>query len=201
MKRWQWFILFASALVCVFAAPRSYMVVHFDDRIYSDINEVMRADVSVILGAGITDDLLPTPVLEERLLAGVDLYTNDKVDNLVVSNTEIATDVMHAYLIEKAVDEADIFIDDDAELTTDSCRQDDLFDSGLEIIFISQQFHLPRALYQCEKLGVIAHGYQAEASKLVQREKLPFLQTFSIRFSRWARESILTWLAVLGIYK
>ena len=68
---------------------------------------------------------------------------------------------MKKLAIESGVPEGDIVLDYAGFRTYDSCyRARDVF--GLwEVIVVSQDFHLPRILYICNRLGVQSLGYSA----------------------------------------
>ncbi|MBT4857270.1 YdcF family protein [Candidatus Uhrbacteria bacterium] len=189
----------AILLLCVlFFAPRMVVGGISSKRIVSEGN----FDIALILGAHVDSDGLPTPLLKERLEAGILLYENGMVERLVVSNTESAALVMMEYLTERNVPEDSIILDTTAVVTTDSCDTDSheyLID--LSVVFVSQDFHLPRAIYQCNKLGIDGYGFPAELSGSIDRSQYSWGTKVSVRTQRFVRESGLTWLAVLGIYK
>jgi SanA protein len=88
-------------------------------------------------------------------------------DNRYVEYNEPAA--MHAYALTLGVPEEDIVLDYAGRRTYDTCyRARDIF--GLDqVILVTQDFHLPRALYTCNVLGVSALGVPADQRPYNQR--------------------------------
>lgn len=69
---------------------------------------------------------------------------------------------MREYALSLGVPESDIVLDYAGRRTYDSCYRA-LHIFGIKrAILVTQPFHLPRALYTCQKLGIEATGYTAE---------------------------------------
>ncbi|MEE0691623.1 MAG: ElyC/SanA/YdcF family protein [Lachnospiraceae bacterium] len=128
------------------------------------------ADCILILGAGIQDDETPTPMLKDRLDAGIDLYWQGvapKVlltgDNGTASHNEIH--VMLNYTLDAGVPEEDIFCDHAGFSTYDSMyRAKEIF--GAEsVIVVTQTYHEYRSLYIADRLGISAVGAAADQER------------------------------------
>lgn len=121
--------------------------------------------VAVILGAAVQNGK-PTPMLRDRLDAGIELYKKGKVSKLVMSGDGInqyynEIRVMISYAIENGVAEEDI-IGDNSGVNTSASIVNMKNMGYTDIILVSQKFHLNRALYLANKAGINALAYPAQ---------------------------------------
>ena len=119
-------------------------------------------DCILVLGAGVWGDR-PTHMLEDRLNFGVALYKNGASDRILMSgdhgrNNYDEVNVMKDYAINEGVISSDIFMDHAGFSTYESLyRARDIFEAK-KIIIVTQEYHLYRALYVADKLGLEAYG-------------------------------------------
>lgn len=124
--------------------------------------ELENVDCILVLGAGIWGDK-PSPMLEDRLLQGITLYNNQTSSKIIMSGDHgkeeyDEVNVMKDFAIEKDVKSEDIFMDHAGFSTYDSVyRAKEIF-KAQKIIIVTQKYHLHRALYVAEKLGIEAYG-------------------------------------------
>lgn len=123
--------------------------------------------VALVFGAGINRAGQPSPILYDRVATAADLYTNNKVDKLLMTGdnssvTHNEVEAMRKAAIELGVKDEDIVLDYAGFSTWDSCyRAHEVF--GLvEATLVTQRFHLPRAVYTCNQLGVNSVGVAAD---------------------------------------
>ena len=127
------------------------------------------ADCILILGAGVRNGK-PTPMLRDRLLTGIELYERGAAKKIIMSGDHGSSDydevnTMRLFAVERGVPEEDIFMDHAGFSTYDSVyRAKKVFEAN-SIIIVSQKYHLYRALYVSEKLGVKACGVSANLNK------------------------------------
>lgn len=127
------------------------------------------ADCILILGAGVRNGK-PTPMLRDRLLTGIELYEKGAAKKIIMSGDHGSSDydevnTMRLFAVERGVPEEDIFMDHAGFSTYDSVyRAKKVFEAN-NIIIVSQKYHLYRALYISEKLGVKACGVSANLNK------------------------------------
>jgi vancomycin permeability regulator SanA len=145
---------------------RLLMKVHAQSRT-SIIADVDPAPAALVFGAGLWRDGSPTPVLQDRVITAADLYFAGKVKKILMSGDNRFVDynepaAMRNYALDLGVPDNDIVLDYAGRRTYDTCyRARDIF--GLsEVILVTQEFHLPRALYTCNVLGVEANGVPAD---------------------------------------
>jgi SanA protein len=123
--------------------------------------------VAVVFGAGLWRDGSPTPVLRDRIKTAAELYFNGKVEKLLMSGDNQVIEynepgAMKTYALDLGVPEEDIVLDYAGRRTYDTCyRARDIFGVS-KAILITQGFHLPRALYICNSLGLPAIGVSAD---------------------------------------
>ncbi len=127
------------------------------------------ADCILILGAGVRNGK-PTPMLRDRLLTGIELYEKGAAKKIIMSGDHGSSDydevnTMRLFAVERGVPEENIFMDHAGFSTYDSVyRAKKVFEAN-SIIIVSQKYHLYRALYVSEKLGVKACGVSANLNK------------------------------------
>jgi len=127
-----------------------------------DIALVEDIDCIIVLGAGIWGDG-PSPMLEDRLLEGISLYEDNVASKIIMSGDHGRNDydevnVMKKYAIEKGISSNDIFMDHAGFATYDSIyRAKEIFEAK-KIVIVTQEYHLYRALYIANSLGIEAYG-------------------------------------------
>lgn len=164
-------LLFLGLLVLIL--PRLITALHAWSRIYT-VADVPPRRVAIVFGAGLQRDGSASPVLRDRVATAANLYFSGKVEKLLMSgdNTFITYNepaAMHDYALRLGVPEEAIVLDYAGRRTYDSCyRAREIF--GVQgAILVTQNFHLPRALYLCNTLGVSAVGVPADQREYRQR--------------------------------
>ena len=123
--------------------------------------------VAVVFGAGITADGRPMPALADRVWTAAQLYHTGRVQKLLMSGDNRYVhynepEAMRRYALQQGVPDEDIVLDYAGRRTYDTCyRARDIFQVQ-EAILVTQWFHLDRALYTCDKLGIDAVGVAAD---------------------------------------
>lgn len=162
----SWLILFIMALMLIFGIPRVITGTYSISRIYPS-EEVPPARAAIVFGAGLWRDGRPTAVLRDRVSTAAELFFQGRVEKLLMSGDNSSLDynepgAMRNYALELGVPEDAIVLDYAGRRTYDTCyRAREIF--GLnKAILVTQNFHLPRALYVCNKLGLQAVGVRAD---------------------------------------
>lgn len=129
------------------------------------VNDAPSRPIAIVLGARIWDGR-PSPVLEKRLRVVLRLYESGRCEKILVSGARYRDDfdevtVMQQWLEARGVAPEDLFLDRAGVRTLDSMvRAKEVF--GAErVIVVSQDFHLPRAVYigrsvELDTIGVSA---------------------------------------------
>jgi SanA protein len=134
----------------------------------SSISETNR--IAIVFGAGLWRDGSPTPVLRDRVTTAAHLYESGTVKKILMSGDNSYIDynepeAMRQYAIELGVPDGAIVLDYAGRRTYDTCFRARSIFGIKQAILITQNFHLPRALYTCNKLGVDAIGVSSDLRK------------------------------------
>ncbi len=125
------------------------------------------ADCILVLGAGVRRDGSPSPMLEDRILTGMDLYNKGVSDRLIMSGDHSTkgydeVNTMKRYAVEMGIPSEHVFMDHAGISTYDSIyRAKEIFQAD-KIIIVTQQYHLYRAIYTARSLGIEAYGVSAD---------------------------------------
>ncbi len=137
----------------------------------NDYTKLSDIDCIIVLGAGIWGDK-PSPMLEDRLLEGIKLYNNDISSKIIMSGDHgreeyDEVNIMKNYAIEKGVPSENIFMDHAGFSTYESIyRAKEIFEAK-KVIIVTQKYHLYRALYIANQLGIEAYGVGADPRQYV----------------------------------
>ena len=167
----RFFIILISAAVLLATAvfvPNFIVIKKSESNIVAleETAELSDVDCAVILGAGVREGK-PTPMLRDRLLVGIDLYKSGAVKKLIMSGDHGSTDydevnIMKSFAVENGIPDSDIFMDHAGFSTYETIyRAREIFEAD-NIIIVSQKYHLYRALYIAEKLGIKSVGVSAD---------------------------------------
>jgi len=131
------------------------------------ITDTKPADAVVILGAYVRPDGELSWILKDRLDTGLALYNQKTAPKILVTGDHGQKEynevqAMKDYLLGHGVPAEDIFMDHAGFDTYDSLyRARDIFQVKTAVI-VSQNFHLPRAVYIAKRLGIKTQGVQAQ---------------------------------------
>ncbi len=134
-----------------------------NDLDYSAPNNI---DCILVLGAGVWDNE-PSPMLKERLDSAISLYNLQISPKIIMSGDHQRQEydevnVMKNYAISKGVVSSDVFMDHAGFSTYESIyRAKEVFDAN-NIIIVTQEYHLYRALFIASYLGINAYGVKAD---------------------------------------
>lgn len=147
-------ILTAMSLI-VYLSPQSLIV---------KAENVQHAECIIVPGAKVNGDL-PSATLEDRLIVAYQLYEAGKAPKILVSGDHGTKEydevnAMRDYLLKKGVPIADIFMDHAGFDTYQTMkRAKEVFDVKSAIV-VTQDFHLPRALFLGQSVGLTVQGVE-----------------------------------------
>ena len=132
----------------------------------NDYSKLKDIDCILVLGAGVWGDE-PSPMLEDRLNQAIELYKNNVSSKIIMSGdhgTEEYDEVniMKRYAIEKGIPSEDIFMDHAGFSSYDSIYRAKAIFGAKKIVIVTQEYHLYRALYIANRLGIEAYGVGAD---------------------------------------
>ena len=161
---------FVLVVVSVFGGYL-YVVASTCPFVYSTIKSAPTAQVALVLGASVKQDGTLSPVLKNRADAAVSLYKEGKVSKILVTgdNGELSHNEVNPtgkYLLAQGVPKSDIFLDHAGFDTYSSLyRAKEVFNVE-SVIVVSQEFHLPRALFIAQGLDIGAFGFKTSSGGL-----------------------------------
>ena len=170
-------LILGISSITILAIARLITAANSRGRIYANAADAPPARVAIVFGAGLYRDGSPTPVLRDRVEAASELYFHGKVEKILMSGDNRFVDydepsAMQDYALELGVPAEDIVRDYAGRSTYDTCyRANAIF--GLDkAVLVTQEFHLPRAIYLCDQLGIESNGLSADNRYYLKRSRL-----------------------------
>lgn len=133
--------------------------------------------VAIVFGAGVWTNGEPSPVLQDRIATAVDLYRAGRVRKLLLTGDNRFADynepaVMRETALRMGVPEGDLVLDFAGRRTYDSCYRAHQIFGVADAVLVTQEFHLARALYLCNQLGVRSVGVAADRQSYGDRSRV-----------------------------
>lgn len=143
-------------LTGLYAIPRSY-----------DVSSVPARRAAVVFGAGLLRDGSPTAVLRDRVQQAANLYFAGKVEKLLMSGDNRfeyynEPESMYQYALSLGIPKEALVRDYAGRSTYDTCYRAKAIFGLSTVILVTQKFHLPRAIFLCNMLGLDAIGVDAD---------------------------------------
>jgi vancomycin permeability regulator SanA len=106
-------------------------------------------------------------MLEDRLKRGVALYNGGAAPKILMSGDHgregyDEVDAMKRYAVEAEIPSADVFMDHAGFSTYETVYRAKAVFQAQKVIIVTQQYHLYRAMYIAEALGMEAYGVAAD---------------------------------------
>ena len=147
----------------------AYVVNSTRDRLLTPEEAALLEDVDciIVLGCKVKSNGVPSDMLEDRLRRGVELFQAGAAPKLLMSGdhgtmTYNEVQSMKQFAIDNDISSADIFMDHAGFSTYESMyRARDVFQAK-KVIIVSQEYHLYRAMYIAEALGMEAYGVHSD---------------------------------------
>ncbi len=147
----------------------AYVINSTKKQIIAPENEgtISKADCILVLGCGLKGDGTPSDMLRDRLDRGIELYNLGVADKILmtgdhgrVNYNEVGT--MKQYATDKGIPAEDVFMDHAGFSTYESIyRAKSIFEAD-NIVIVTQEYHLYRALHIANALDVSALGVNAD---------------------------------------
>jgi SanA protein len=169
-----WYLVLGSAAVTILARAITGLVAW--NKTYGE-SDVPARRVAIVFGAGLTRSGEATPILKDRVDTGARLYFSGKAEKLLMSGDNRFVEynepeAMRQYALSLGVPDQDIVLDYAGRRTYDSCyRAKEIF-GVKEAILVTQKFHLARALFLCNALGLDGVGVEANNHVYLKRSLL-----------------------------
>lgn len=183
-------ILLLLLALCVLGAALAFgvsgwMVLHERNSILSaEDAPPEHLDCILVLGCGVDAQGRPKPMLHDRMTVAVELYEKGWADKLLLSGDNSGpayneVGAMEAFALDHGVP-ADALLLDNEGFNTDASirRARDVF--GMEnVVIVTQEYHLFRALFLAEAYGLEASGVSAT------------LRTYGPKQVQWSLREVL----------
>lgn len=149
--------------------PRIITSIYSINRIYQT-EDAPQKRLAIVFGAGLRRDGTPTAILRDRVETAADLYFTGKVEKLLMSGDNRFLEYnepesMRQYALSLGVPDEAIAMDYAGRRTYDTCyRAKEIFAVD-DVLLVTQKFHLPRALFLCNALGLEATGVEANTRR------------------------------------
>ncbi|HTK59989.1 MAG TPA: ElyC/SanA/YdcF family protein [Candidatus Baltobacteraceae bacterium] len=161
------------------------------DAISLTAEDAPEAPVAIVFGAGLRRDGKPSDVLRDRLSVAAELYKIGKVKRILVSGDNRFENynepqAMNDALVEDfGVDPGAIAIDYAGRRTYDTCARAQAIWGIEQAILVSQKYHLPRAIWTCERLGIRSSGVSASLQPYVKETSFVLREIPAILRAWW----------------
>jgi len=129
--------------------------------------ELEGMDCILVLGCFVQENGVPSDMLADRLQRGVELYETGTAPKLLMSGDHGRSDydevdAMKQYAVDAGIASEDVFMDHAGFSTYESLyRARDVF-AVKRLIIVTQEYHLYRALYIADRLGLEAYGVASD---------------------------------------
>lgn len=141
-----------------------YIIISTKNKIID--NNIPNVDCILVLGAGLRNNN-PSPMLKDRLDKSIELYNKKISKKLLMSGDHTKknydeVNIMKEYAINSGITSDNIFMDHAGISTYDSIYRAKYIFGAKRIIIVTQKYHLYRALFIANKLGIEAYGVETE---------------------------------------
>jgi len=156
--------------------PRLVTMLYAWNKIHS-LETAPSKRVAIIFGAGLRWDGSPTAILRDRVETGANLYFGGKVEKLLMSGDNRVVEynepeAMRQYAVSLGIPDDAIVLDYAGRRTYDTCYRAKAIFGVDSALLVTQKFHLPRALFLCNALGVESVGVEANNNYYLKRSLL-----------------------------
>jgi SanA protein len=166
---WRLTMLLAALGLLVMLLPRVITSAYSLNRIYQK-ESAPASRLAIVFGAGLRRDGTPTAILRDRVETAADLYFRGKVEKILMSGDNRfeyynEPEAMRQYALSLGVPNTAIAMDFAGRRTYDTCYRAKAIFGANEALLVTQKFHLPRALFLCNALGLDAYGIEANNNR------------------------------------
>lgn len=167
-----------------------FILISTNKQIHTEVSDVNTSFTALVLGAKVYTSGIPSHILQDRLMKALELYEAGKVKRILLSGDPEAVEydevrAMKRYLLDRGVPGEDLFLDNAGFDTYDSVvRAKEVFNVD-ELIIVTQDFHLPRAVYIAQSIGLKAQGYKADRRRYQKNRYYHFREFFARLKAFW----------------
>lgn len=124
-------------------------------------------DCILVFGCQVSKDGIPSPMLSDRLFRAIEVYRTGVAPKLLMSGDHGRKDydevtAMKHYATQRGVPPEDVFLDHAGFSTYETLyRAKEIF-GAKKVLLVTQSYHLSRALYIAQQLGLDAYGVPSD---------------------------------------
>jgi SanA protein len=150
------FLILPRLLTALYSLPKTY-----------NLQSAPSKPVAIVFGAGLWRDGTPTMVLRDRISTAAQLYFTGKVQKILMSgdNSTVYYNepaAMREFALGLGVPDEAIVLDYAGRRTYDTCYRAKAIFGVQQATLVTQGFHMPRALFTCNALGLNAIGVASD---------------------------------------
>lgn len=188
--------------VLVVLALHGWVVVRYRSQIYTEIVQTPPRPVAIVFGAGYWPDGRLSDALTDRLETAIELYQAGKVNKLLLTGDNRFAHynepaVMARYAQARGIPSEDLVLDYAGRRTYDSCYRAKAIFGVERAILVTQRFHLPRALFLCDRIGLDSIGIVADRHRYIYARWYRLREILAL-VRAWLDVSLLHPVPVLG---
>lgn len=161
--------LFPLVILIVLFCLFLYIVIRTNSKIFH-FEKVPFSQYSLVLGAGLEKNGLPTDILSDRVKTAINLLNNNKTDFLILSGSTNSHSIsepesMRNLAQSLGVYPSQLILDDHGKTTFNSLINLSKISNNHHFTIVTQRFHLPRTIWLAESLGLTVCGIPANIYK------------------------------------
>ena len=132
-----------------------------------DAAKLQGVDCIIVLGCQVRDDGSLSHMLRDRLIRGLEVYNTGAAPKILMSGDHGKTNynevgAMKQYAVDNGVPSENVFMDHAGFSTYETMyRAKEIFQAK-KVIIVTQEYHLYRAVYIAERLGLEAYGVSSD---------------------------------------
>lgn len=169
-------VIMGIAALCVAVGISEYVKRSVADRMLSPESAATLEDIDciIVLGCRVNGET-PSPMLSDRLIRGIELYDLEAAPKLLMSGDHGRTsydevNAMKKFAIDRGVPSEDVFMDHAGFSTYETMyRAKEVF-AAKRVVIVTQSYHLYRAVYIAEKLGLEAYGVSSDLQSYIRQD-------------------------------
>lgn len=175
----------AFAVVLVFAGTNAKAILTTqDDIVDQQAAASFDADAIIVLGASVYPDGTPSGILQDRLDDGIALYFAGAAPKIIMSGdngTESYNEcwAMKQYAISQGVPSEDVFCDHAGFSTYETMYRARHVFGAERIVVATQTYHLYRALYDAQGVGMEAIGVPSDYGEYANQSWYDIREVFA----------------------
>lgn len=171
------FFIITFLVIFFFTTPPLIIFFSTKYKLYTSFESISEHNVGIVFGAGIKPNGGPSDMLYDRLAVTAKLYEEGKINKILVSGDnrfvqyDEPTVMKNSLINDFDIPQEDIYLDFAGRRTYDTCSRAKSIFTIDEAILITQEYHLYRAIYTCEALGIKSTGMSASLHNYIGEEK------------------------------